>query len=71
MILLMEKTLKDCRVGDKVRLWCAGWRDWDNELVIIKDNGVSTLIKVQYNSGSTSEFSYSTPCIVVEASNVQ
>lgn len=60
----MIKELKDCKVGDKVRLWCIGWRAWDDVVVQIVDNGVSTLIKVKYPSGRTSEFVPTTQCRV-------
>jgi hypothetical protein len=58
----MIKYLKDCKVGDKVRLWCIGWRAWDDVVVEIVDNGVSSLIKVKYPSGRTGEFVPTTEC---------
>jgi len=61
----MEKFLKDCQVGDNVILWCIGIRAWDDVSVKILDNGVSSLIKVEYPSGRTSEFVPNTWCKVV------
>lgn len=57
--------IKDCKIGDKVRIWCIGWMAWDNDVVEIVDNGVSSLIKVKYASGRTVEFVSSTDCIIV------
>ena len=61
----MIKKLEDCKIGDLVRIWCIGWNAWDNEVVKIVDNGVSSLIKVQYGSGRTGEFVPSAECMAV------
>ncbi|MFT4734611.1 MAG: hypothetical protein ACI9K1_001568 [Arcticibacterium sp.] len=61
----MIKKLEDCKIGDTVRIWCIGWNAWDNEVVNIIDNGVSSLIKVKYCSGRTREFVPSAGCMVV------
>jgi hypothetical protein len=61
----MEKELKDCKTGDKVRLWCIGWMEWDDVIVEILDNGLSSLIKVKYPSGKEYEFVPTTKCMTV------
>jgi len=59
----MIKKLKDCNIGDFVRIWCIGTLCWDDEVVKIVDKGF--FVKVQYRSGRTSEFSTSAECKVV------
>ena len=54
-----------CSIGNFVRIWCIGTRCWDDEVVKVVDNGVSTLVKVQYQSGRTSEFVGSAECKLV------
>lgn len=65
----MEKELKDCKTGDTVRLWCIGWMAWDDVIVEILDNGVSSLVKVKYSSGREAEFVPTTKCMVMGSKN--
>lgn len=61
----MIKKLEECDIGDFIRIWCIGTSCWDDEVVKIIDNGVSSLVKVQYQSGTTKEFVPSAECKVV------
>lgn len=57
--------INQCKKGDLVRIWCIGTGSWDDQVVKIVDNGVSTLVKVEYKSGRYGEFSPSAECKVV------
>lgn len=58
----MEMKLSECKIGDMVRLWCIGLMSWDDDVVEVVDNGVSSLVRVKYKSGRSAEFSPSTHC---------
>lgn len=60
----MNTLLENCKVGDKVRVWCIGWQCFDDLVGEVVDNGVSMLVKVKYKSGSTKEFDGVCPCLL-------
>ena len=59
----MVKKLKECNIGDFVRIWCIGYQCWDDEVVKITEKGI--LITVQYPSGQKRRFSSETICTKV------
>ena len=62
----MIKTLSECKVGDVVRLYCIGWRCFDNELSTVVENDSKFYVKVKSASGHIHEFVPDTECIVLK-----
>jgi hypothetical protein len=44
----MFKELKDCNIGDKVILWCIGWRAWDDVVVEVVSIELPFRVNVKY-----------------------
>ena len=53
-------TLKDCKVGDFVIVWCIGWRAWDNEVLKIIEKGF--YVTLENRSGVRQELIDSCVC---------
>lgn len=60
----MVKMLKDCEVGDVVRLYCIGWGSFDNQLSRVIDKGF--FITVKSEDGATSRMVDTAECQVMD-----
>jgi hypothetical protein len=63
----MFKELKDCNIGDKVILWCIGWRAWDDVVVEVVSIELPFRVNVKYSWGKICAFVPSTECKVVSS----
>jgi len=59
------KEIKDCKIGDSVRLWCSGYGCWDDEVVKVSYIDFYGLVAVEYSSGRIGRVVPTLKCKVV------
>ena len=59
----MEKQLKDCNLGDLVKVWCCGWGRFDTEVTKVIDK--SFFVTLQDRNGTEHKYASSALCKVV------